>query len=90
MRPHAQYLMVYEQTKNVAQAADILGCSRRVIYFHLRRAGIPARPYIRKPRLYLVRDSFTEWQEARKRAIDGELRWLRVKWQRELDRAAKP
>jgi hypothetical protein len=80
--------MVWEQTKNVAQTADVLGCSRRVVYHHLRRAGIPARPYIRKPVLYLVRDAFTEWQAARKRAIDVELVRLRLGWQRELDRAA--
>lgn len=76
MKPHAQYLAAYHETGSAKGAAVLLGCSRRVVYAHLHRAGVPVRPYRRRPTLLLI-TPLISWQVHRMREIEDEFADLR-------------
>jgi len=91
-RPHADYLVAYSRAGSAAGAARLLGCSRRIVYRHLERAGVPVRGYHRRPtvlRLVTASDPLAEWHVVRKREIDVELRLLRARWLRLLRESAR-
>jgi hypothetical protein len=77
MRPHAQYLQVFAETRSAARTAAVLGCSPHTVYRHLHRAGMSVRPYRRRV-LRLVGPPLAEWQALRQGEIDADLARLRA------------
>lgn len=90
IRPALIYVTAYHETGSAAGAALQLGCSRRVVYKHLRRAGVPVRRWRRRVlRLVTAQDPLRDWQRARLHAIDVELGRLRAEWARLLGQATQ-